>query len=179
MINEEFLSLLKESGLGNNEKQIARGVHFGLLITLKDKVPGFKEYLLDEEEHRPVFPYEDYQVYQINLCKTNPDTLEVELKVPLFQTGVSKDEFDTFLTLLSHYYVTGKGHQNNLLEYSIFDANPKVDKEALMKAKSIDNFDLDRCAIVISNYYETTKYATKLATYLGGTTFIQDYKSYI
>jgi len=48
-----------------------------------------------------------------------------------------------------------------------------------MKAKSIKDFNLERCAIVISNYYETTKYATKLATYLGGTTFIQDYKLYV
>ena len=177
MINKEYLELLKECNLNNNPKQEAKGIHFGFLMTFKDSHPALKDYLLDND--REIFPYEEFQHYQINLCTTNPDTLKPELKVPLFETGVGDDEFDTFLTLLSRYHVTGRGHQNQQLEYSIFDANPKVDKEALMKAKAIKDFNLERCAIVISNYYETTKYATKLATYLGGTTFVQDYKLYV
>jgi hypothetical protein len=177
MINKEYLELLKECNLNNNPKQEAKGIHFGFLMTFKDDYPALKDYLLDND--REIFPYEEFQMYQINLCTTNPDTLKPELKVPLFETGVGDDEFSLFLTLLSQYHINGRGHQNQQLEYSIFDSDSRVDKEALMKAKAVKDFNLERCAIVISNYYETTKYATKLATYLGGTTFVQDYKLYV
>lgn len=176
MINPEYLQMLKSCGLSKNIHEEAKGIHFGFLMTYKDDFPALKEYLLNED--REIFPYEEFQVYQINLCKTNTDTLKPELKVPLF-AGVSNDEFSIFLDLLSQYHVSSKGHLNNSLDFSIFDRDTKVDKKALEIAKTgLDKFDINKAAIVISNYYETTKYATKLAAYLGGSAFLQDYKSY-
>lgn len=177
-INPEFIDLLKEAGLGNTARQIDKGIHFGFLISMLQERPSMKEYMLDGE--KSVFPYEEFQVYQINFCKTNADSLQLELKVPLFEVGISQDEFGRFLELLLQYHVTGKGHQNNMLEFSIFEKDSRIDKEALQKAKqAIKDFDLNKCVIVVSNYYETTKFATKLANYLGGSSFIQDYKSYV
>lgn len=177
MINKDYLKLLKDCGLSNNPKQEAKGIHFGFLITYKDDFPALKDYLLDED--RQIFPYEEFQVYQINLCKTNADTLKIELKVPLF-AGVSNDEFSLFLDLLSGQNVVSSGHLNNKLDFSIFDKDTSVDKKALETAKvSVNNFNMSKAAIVVANYYETTKYATKLASYLGGTGFVQDYKNYL
>lgn len=184
MISQDYLNLLKECGLANNPKQEARGIHFGFLITYKEDYPALKDYLLNDD--RRIFPYEEFQVYQINLCKTNAETLKIELKIPLFGGDIS-GEFEQFLSLLSNYNITSKGHLNNQLDFSIFSGLSSDDKKALSEAKininsynkSNPSFDLNRAVIVTANYYETTKYATKLASYLGGTGFIQDYKLYV
>ena len=180
MINQEYLDLLKKEGLAKTPSQRARGLFFGFLITFKEDFPELKDYLLDEEEHRAIFPYEDFQVYQIKLCKTNADTLKMELKVPLLG-NVVEGEYEMFLNTLSNYYVSGKGHINNQLEYSIFDKDGRVDKTAFNNAKAAlgKDFDLNKMAIVISNYYESTQYAMKLANYLNGQSFVQDFKSYV
>lgn len=180
MINQEYLDLLKKEGLAKTPSQRARGLFFGFLITFKEDFPELKDYLLDEEEHRAIFPYEDFQLYQIKLCKTNADTLKMELKVPLLG-NVVEGEYETFLGALGYLNVNSRGHLNNQLEYSIFDKSTKIDKDAFNVAKAAlgKDFDLNKMAIVISNYYETTQYAMKLANYLNSQAFVQDFKSYV
>lgn len=180
MINQEYLDLLKKEGLAQIPSQRARGLFFGFLITFKEDFPELKDYLLDDEEHRAIFPYEDFQVYQIKLCKTNTDTLKMELKVPFLGNSV-EGEYEMFLNLLGNYNINSKGHLNLQLEYSIFDKSSKVDKDAFNVAKAAlgKDFDLNKMAIVISNYYESTQYAMKLANYLNGQSFVQDFKSYV
>lgn len=180
MINQDYLDLLKKEGLAQTPSQRARGLFFGFLITYKEEYPELKDYLLDDEEHRAIFPYDDFQVYQIKLCRTNADTLKLELKVPIFGNSV-EGEYEQFLNLLSNYHLSGKGHANNVLEYSIFDRDKSLDKKAFEAAKTNLNkdFDLNKMAIVISNYYETTQFAMKLANYLNSQGFVQDFKSYV
>lgn len=177
-INQEFLELLEREGLSKTPSMKARGLFFGFLISFKDEYPELKNYLLDDEEHRAIFPYEDFQVYQIKLCKTNADTLKLELKVPMFG-NVQEGEFGLFLQTLLEHNVAGSGHVNFKREFSIF-SDDKTDKDALETAKSKlgEKFDLQKVCYVISEYYATSQYATKLATYLSGNAFIQDYKSY-
>lgn len=177
MINREFIELLKQTDLGNTPSQIARGIVFGFLITYKDDFPALKDYLLDESEHRPIFPYDQFQEYQINLCKTNPETLKLELKVPLF-SGLQQGDFDKFLNLLLLYNVNSKGHLNHQLSFVIFDADVSVDKKALEHISRYEGFSLTRAVEVIAKYYETTEFATKLSKYLLSNNFKQDYNEY-
>mgnify|MGYP007095244089 CR=1 FL=1 len=115
-----------------------------------------------------------------SIGQTKAETLKMELKVPLLG-NVVEGEYETFLNTLSNYYVSGKGHINNQLEYSIFDKDGRVDKTAFNNAKAAlgKDFDLNKMAIVISNYYESTQYAMKQANYLNGQSFVQDFKSYV
>lgn len=168
-ISQEFKDKCKEHGIPLNE-----GFVFAILIAYKDQVPGLEQFLQEKE----FWSYDKWQPYQINLCKTNED-LKPELKVDLFG-GVSSDEFSDFLVQLTFRGISGKGHVNNEKEYSIFNADYNVDKQAFVKAKQTlgDIFSLLKCADVIANYYRTTEYASKFANYVGSSAFIMDYKSY-
>ena len=176
-INPEYLRLLETENLANTPSQRARGIFFGFLMTFQQDHPELKDYLLDEEEHRAIFPYEDFQVYQIKLCQTNSDTLKIELKVPLFG-GLATGEFEEFLRILTTHNINSKGYLNAQLEYSIFDSNLQVDKDVYNAVKSNlgEDYDIYKVAKTVANYYMDTKFASKLAKYLGGAGFIQDYK---
>lgn len=172
MINKEYLRLLKENNLSTNPLEQSQGILFGFLIENMGEYPELENLLFNSG----MFPYEKFQEYQIQLCRTNSSG-NLELIVPLTGYDV-QDEYYELCTLLSGYYVTSNGHQNSRLEYSIYD--DYNDKEALKKAKEIlgEQFHLGRAAIVIANYYETTQFAKKFAGYVGSNNFIQDFKNY-
>lgn len=172
MINEEFKKLCEEN---NPPIPLEKGFVFAIFWRFKDEVKNLEQYFLD----RGILEYDEFQPLQIALCKTNPETLKPELKVDLFG-GVSSDEFSNFLVELSFVGISGKGHVNNELEYSIFDSSLKVDKDAYKLAKTAlgEYFSPLKCVDVISNYYRTTKFAKKFANYVGSSAFLMDYKSY-
>jgi len=172
MINKEYLRLLKENNLSTNPLEQSQGILFGFLVENMYSYPELENLLFNSG----LFPYEKFQEYQIQLCRTNSSG-NLELIVPL--TGYDiQDEYYELCSLLSGYYITSNGHMNSKLEYSIYD--DYNDKEALKKAKEIlgEQFNLGRAAIVISNYYETTQFAKKFAGYVGSNNFIVDYKNY-
>lgn len=168
-INEEFISLCKE-----NEIPLSEGFLFGIILEFQDQIPGLKQFILNEG----FFDYERYQPLQINLCVTNPEILKPELKVPLFG-GVVDGEYEKFLETLRLYNIGGSGHLNSKLEFSIFDKHEKVDRDSYfeLKQKLGKDFDLNKICKTISIYYESSKYATKLASYMGGSAIVQDYKN--
>lgn len=172
MINKEYLRLLKENNLSTNPLEQSQGILFGFLVENMYSYPELENLLFNSG----LFPYEKFQEYQIQLCRTNSSG-NLELIVPL--TGYDiQDEYYELCSLLSGYYITSNGHMNSKLEYSIYD--DYNDKEALKKAKEVigDDWNKERAAIVISNYYETTQFAKKFAGYVGSNNFIQDYKNY-
>lgn len=171
MINPEYLSKLKE--FCSTDREITEGLFFGFLVTYRDDHPDLESYMLDG--NTSVFPYEKFQEYAINLCKKNVDTRKTELIVPLFGY-TSTGEFDAFLQILGNYNVGGNGHYNNVLEYSIFG---KDDKKAFIEIKTRlgDSYAPEKLAMVISSYYELTKFAKKLDKYLREDAFI-GYKTY-
>ena len=173
MINKEYLRLLKENNLSTNPLEQSQGILFGFLISYMNEYPELENLLFSSG----LFPYEKFQEYQIQLCRTNSSG-NLELIVPLTGTDVT-DEYYELCNLLSGYYITSNGHQNSRLEYSIYD--DYNDKEALKKAKEIlgEEFRIHKAAIVISNYYETTQFAKKFAGYVGSNNFIQDFKNYV
>ena len=172
MINKEYLRLLKENNLSTNPLEQSQGILFGFLISYMNEYPELENLLFSSG----LFPYEKFQEYQIQLCRTNSSG-NLELIVPLTGYDV-QDEYYELCNLLSGYYITSNGHQNSRLEYSIYD--DYNDKEALKKAKEIlgSDWSKERAAIVIANYYETTQFAKKFAGYVGSNNFIQDYKNY-
>lgn len=176
-INPSYMKLLEDNGLANTPSQRARGIFFGFLISFQNDHPELKDYLLDDEEHRAIFPYEDFQVYQITLCQTNSDIMKLELKVPLFG-GLATGEFEEFLRILQTMNVNSKGYLNNQLDYSIFGNVLSEDISAYtgMKNNLGDKYDIYKVAKTVANYYATTKFAQKLSNYLSGAGFIQDYK---
>ena len=172
MISEEFKNLCAQN---DPPIPLEKGFLFAVFFTYKSEIKGLEQYFLD----RGIFEYEEFQPLQIALCETNPETLKPELSVELF-AGTSVDEFSNFLKELSYVGISGKGHLNNELEYSIFDTSLKVDRDAYKVAKSAlgDDFNPLKCVDVIANYYRTTKYAKKFANYVGSSAFIMDYKSF-
>ena len=172
MINPEYLNKLKE--FCSTEREITEGLFFGFLVTYRDEFPDLESYMLDG--NASVFPYDKFQEYAINLCKKNVDTRKTELIVPLFGY-TSTSEFDEFMVLLGDYHLDSKGHINNPLSYSILE---KDDKKAFQEIKTRlgNDYNRNRLAIVISNYYETTQYAKKLGNYLTSGDAFQDYKKY-
>lgn len=172
MINKEYLRLLKEKNLSTNPLEQSQGILFGFLIENMYTHPELENLLFNSG----LFPYEKFQEYQIQLCKTNSSG-NLELIVPLTGYDV-QDEYYELCNLLSSHYITSNGHINSKLEYSIYD--DYNDKEALKKAKEIlgEQFHLGRAAIVIANYYETTQFAKKFAGYVGSNNFIVDFKNY-
>ena len=172
-INKEYLRLLKESNLSTNPLEQSQGIFFGFLIENMYEFPELEQVLFNSG----IFPYERFQEYQIQLCRTN-ELGNLELIVPLTGFDVG-DEYYELCNLLSTMYVGSQGHINSKLEYSIYD--DYNDKEALKKAKEIlgTEFHLGRAAIVIANYYETTQYAKKFAGYVGSNNFIQDFKQFV
>ncbi len=173
MINREYLRLLKQSNLSTNPLEQSQGILFGFLVENMCEFPELEQVLFNSG----IFPYEKFQEYQIQLCRTN-ELGNLELIVPLTGFDV-QDEYYELCSLLSTMYVGSQGHINSRLEYSIFD--DYNDKEALKKAKEIlgTEFHLGRAAIVIANYYETTQYAKKFAGYVGSNNFIQDFKNFV
>ena len=173
MINKEYLRLLKENNLSTNPLEQSQGILFGFLIEQMYTYPELENLLFSSG----LFPYEKFQEYQIQLCRTNSSG-NLELIVPLTGYDV-QDEYYELCSLLSGYYITSNGHINAKLEYSIYD--DYNDKEALKKAKEIlgEEFRIHKAAIVISNYYETTQFAKKFAGYVGSNNFIQDFKNYV
>lgn len=178
-INPQYLKLLKESGLANTPSQVSRGIFFGFLITFQDDYPMLQDYLLDDEEHRAIFPYEDYQVYQINLCRTDDTSLKTRLKIPFFST-LDSGEFKTFLNLLTQNFISGNGHLNNQQDYSIFNNDMQVDTDSYEQAKANlgTDFNLNKMVQVVSRYYLNTKPAKSLTNYLNSAAFLQDYNTY-
>lgn len=170
-INPKFLAKLKE--FCTDEQEISKGLHFGFLYTHKDEFPHLEEYFL--EGSTSVFPYEDYQIYAINLTKKDLETGEVRLLIPLYAYE-DNGEFEEFMTLLARLHVSSTGHFNKKLDYSIF--NP-TDKNAFfqLKTKLGDQFDLVQLATVVAKYYETTGYAKNLTNYLSASCY-QDYMTY-
>lgn len=173
MINKEYLRLLKQSNLSTNPLEQSQGILFGFLVENMQEFPELEQVLFNSG----LFPYEKFQEYQIQLCRTN-ESGNLELIVPLTGHDV-KNEYYELCNLLSTMYVGSQGHINSRLEYSIYD--DYNDKEALKKAKEIlgTEFHLGRAAIVIANYYETTQYAKKFAGYVGSNNFIQDFKNFV
>lgn len=170
MINVEYLRLLKEFAL--TEREISEGLFFGLLMSLKDKFPDLESYILDGEDS--VFPYEKFQMYNINLCKVNLENGKNELKVPLF--GYSADgEYEKFISLLEENYVGSRGHVNNQKGFSII--TEEASKEFYVLKAKLNPFDLNRLVQVTVDYYRNTEYAKKLAGYLAEIA-IYDYKSH-
>lgn len=172
MINQEYLRLLKDSNLSTNPLEQSQGILFGFLIEHMYSYPELENLLFNSG----LFPYERFQEYQIQLCKTNSSG-NLELIVPL--TGQDmQDEYYELCDLLSVYFIGSNGHVNSKLEYSIYD--DYNDKEALKQAKAVlgQQFSLGRAAVVIANYYETTQFAKKFAGYVGSNNFIQDFKNY-
>lgn len=163
LINPDYINLVLESELDK-----AKGIFFGFLIFYRKSFPELEEYILDDH----ILPYEEFQIYQINLCKLNVNTGEMELKVPFF-SHEEKGEFEDFLELLKTYHINSLGHLNNQLSYSIFGTE---DKSAFfeLKAKLKDHYNPETLAKVISEYYRNTQYASKLHKYLS-TGAHQDY----
>lgn len=172
-INEEFISLCKE-----NEIPLSEGFIFGIFVDFKDTIPGLESLIWKDDNGEGILNYERYQPLQINLCTTNPETLKPELKVPLFG-GVVDGEYEEFLETLRLYNIGGSGHLNSKLEFSIFDKHEKVDRDSYfeLKQKLGKDFDLNKICKTISIYYESSKYATKLASYMRGSAIVQDYKN--
>lgn len=163
-INPKYIELLRESELNK-----AKGLFFGFLIFYRKEYPELENYILDDH----VLPYDDFQVYQINLCRLNTDTGEMELKVPFFsfqKTG----EFEQLLQLLNERFVFSTGYLNNPLQFSIFEESNEADL-AEVKGKIGESFNLTKLADVIAKYYSKTQYATKLSKYLRSPNVIQDY----
>jgi len=160
-INSNYLQLLRD-----NEIDEAKGLFFGFLITHRKDFHSLQSYILDDH----VLPYEEFMVLQINLCKVN-EKGERELKVP-FYSHQSYGEFDLFKSKLAEKYIGGKGHLNNKLEFIIF--GPDDEKSYDFVKSKIENFDIDKLVEVVSQYYETTRFASKLSKYLKESA-IQDY----
>jgi len=159
MINPNFIKKLQE--FCTDDHEVAKGIHFGFLYTFKDDIPYLEEYFL--EGSKSVFPYEDYQIYAINLLKKDVETGKTHLIIPLFATK-DEGEFQDFLKILSRYHINSKGHLNNQLGYAIFGDTDK-DEFYVLKSKLEGDFDIKKLAEVVSKYYETTNFALKLSGY--------------
>lgn len=173
MINQEYLRLLKENNLSTNPLEQSQGILFGFLITYMYTYPELENLLFNSG----LFPYEKFQEYQIQLCRTNSSG-NLELIVPL--TGFdNKSEFSNFIEILGNYHIDGMGHQNNRTNFLIFSSDIS-DIEAFSKTKEElgEEFNIDRLAIVTANYYESAEYPSKLKNLLGTKNIISLYKSY-
>lgn len=172
MINKDYLKKLKEVNFSNSPKEQSEGILFGFLIENMYEFPELETVMFKSG----IFPYDRFTEYQIQLCKTNQSG-NLELITPLSGYDVQDDYYDLCL-LLSHRFVGSTGHVNNILDFSIYDDNN--DKEAIKRAKEIlPDFNLEKAAIIISDYYEKTQFAKKFAGYVGSNNFIMDYKNYV
>lgn len=170
MVNPEYLRLLKNTNLSNSPLEQSQGILFGFLIENMYDFPELEDMLFSSG----LFPYEKFQEYQIQLCKTDEQG-RLELLTPLTGFDV-QDDYSQLCDLLSKNYVGSNGHSNNRLEYAIYD--DYNDQQALKTAKErIPDFNLERAAEVIAYYYETVQFAKKFAGYVGSNNFIQDYKN--
>lgn len=169
MINSEYLNALKEFAL--TEREVTEGLFFGFLMSLKDKYPDLESYMLDGKHS--VFPYEKFQIYNINLCKVDLETGKNELRFPFFGYS-SNGEYEIFISLLEENYVGSRGHVNNQKGYSIL--TEEAEKEFYNLKSKLDPFDINRLVEVTVDYYRNTEFAKKLSGYLSETA-IYDYKS--
>lgn len=173
VINPEYVAKLKE--FCQTPQAISQGLHFGFLMTFREEFPDLNNYFLDGEQS--VIPYEEFQLFNINLVKVNATTGKKELVVDLFSHSNS-GEFDQFLNLLSNYHIESTGHLNNRLAYSIFGPDDKKAYESI-KQRIGAEFKIENLAISVSNYYEVTQFAKKLTKYFLDGDAYQDYKKYL
>lgn len=171
-INPKYLEMLK-----NLKLDTTKGIVFGFLISFKH-IKGLQDFILDDEEgKRAIFPYEEFQKYSINLCSLNVNTGENELIEPLFDTGVYEDQdYVTFMKLLELRNIGNQGHINSPVGFNIYSTD---DLQALRKTMHmIENCDLTKLADVVSEYYQTTNYASKLCNFLGSQNVVSAYNLY-
>jgi 5-methylcytosine-specific restriction endonuclease McrA len=175
MINKEFIKKLKETNLCNNPNEAAQGILFGFLISEMNEYPELENLLFNSG----LFPYERFQEYQIQLCKTN-ESGNLELIIPLTGYDVKDNEFDQFISILETHNTSTLGHVNNQTGFSIFSVG-REDLLAYYKTKEELNaqFNIEKLAIVVSSYYETADYPSKLQNLLGTKNIIGLYKNYV
>ena len=84
-----------------------------------------------------------------------------------------KSLFKEFMDKLLKSGLTGKGHPDNLKQYTVISKAKEV-KEEFENLYNRKKIDLSKLVLVISNYYETTEYAKKLDKVLSEIDFEYD-----
>lgn len=174
MINKDFIKLLEDSYELPEDR--AAGMLFAFVVTFRHEFPALDVMML--EGNHPLFNYVEFRKFSDLLVKYNPETGRNEVKVPMF--GYSADLFEEFVNLLEKYNVNYKGHINNQLSFSIFSKGNE-DRDAFLATcnaiKEKGEFELDRLARCVAEFYQYTEFPTKLCNFLGTTNCVSAYVS--
>ena len=165
VLNKKILEVAQASGLDVNKiLKVAFALH-----VVKDYPNLLREYLDSGE----ITDTEVEHIYRIELFDFN---CEYSLKFPLFVNEDSTDRFSQWWKMKSKYGLTTDGHVSNKVSFL-----PLARTVELISAFEIVDsklrLDFDKSWKVISKYYMSKQYVSKLDKYLL-TAFEDDYDVY-